>query len=129
MLRQLLSATAAFGLLTTFAMAQDRDQPIYLVASLDVTDLTAYFDRYGAPVFPMLAAAGAEVLVGTPSVDVLEGDYGATWTAIVRFPSMAALDAWYASPEYQAIAPERRALTEQATSLLFAAPAFVTPDQ
>lgn len=111
------------------AQAQATDQPAYLVAALYVSDLNAYFERYGGPVFPMLAAAGAEVLVGTPTVETLEGDYGATWTAIVRFPSMDALNAWYASAEYHAIAPERRALSDPDTSVLFAAPGFVMPAQ
>lgn len=110
-------------------LAQDADQPAYLVATLQVSDLAAYFERYGGPVFPMLAAAGAEVLVGTPEVTTLEGDYTATWTAIVRFPSMEALNAWYASAEYQAIAPERRALSDAENSVLFAAPGFVMPAQ
>jgi len=111
------------------ALAQQAAQPAYLVATLEVADLAAYFDRYGGPVFPMLAAAGAEVLVGTPTVETLEGDYAATWTAIVRFPSMETLNAWYASDEYQAIAPERRALSDAETSVLFAAPGFVMPAQ
>jgi len=111
------------------ALAQQAAQPAYLVATLEVADLAAYFDRYGGPVFPMLAAAGAEVLVGTPTVETLEGDYAATWTAIVRFPSMETLNTWYASDEYQAIAPERRALSDAETSVLFAAPGFVMPAQ
>ncbi len=108
-------------------LAQQADQPAYLVATLGVADLAAYFERYGGPVFPMLAAAGAEVLVGTPTVETLEGDNAATWTAIERFPSMEALNTWYASDEYQAIAPERRALSDDGTSVLFAAPGFVMP--
>lgn len=126
--------TFALGLalaaaLTFPVFAQDAEQPAYLVASLQVSDLAAYFERYGGPVFPMLAAAGAEVLVGTPEVTALEGDYAATWTAIVRFPSMEALNAWYASAEYQAIAPERRTLSDPETSVLLAAPGFVMPAQ
>jgi len=115
--------------LATFAHAQNADQPAYLVATLEVSDLNAYFENYGGPVFPMLAAAGAEVLVGTPMVNTLEGDYGATWTAIVRFPSMDALNAWYNSAEYQAIAPQRRDLTNAETSIVWAAPGFVSPGQ
>lgn len=126
--------TFALGLALSAALmapvlAQDADQPAYLIATLQVSDLAAYFERYGGPVFPMLAAAGAEVLVGTPEVTTLEGDYTATWTAIVRFPSMDALNAWYASAEYQAIAPERRALSDAENSVLFAAPGFVMPAQ
>ena len=134
MRRTILQATAALALAaalpltaaTNPARAQDT-QPAYLVASLKVDDLNAYFQQYGGPVFPQLQAAGAEVLVGAPSVDVLEGDYGATWTAVVRFPSMDALQGWYGSDEYQAIAPARRERTVGAPSFMIAAPAFAGP--
>jgi uncharacterized protein (DUF1330 family) len=119
----------AFGvtLLSTSAFAQD-SKPAYLVASLSVSNLQKYMGEYGAPVFPMLAKAGAEVLVGTPKVNALEGDYGATWTAIVKFPSMEALQTWYKSEEYQAVAPKRRSLSGE-DSFLFAAPQFKMPSQ
>lgn len=129
MYKPILTAALWAATFTAPALAQDTDQPAYLVAALQVTDLNAYFADYGGPVFPMLAEAGAEVLVGTPTVDTLEGDYGATWTAIVRFPSMKALDAWYHSAEYQAIAPARRDLSNPMTSVLIAAPGFVPPGQ
>lgn len=129
MFKKLALGLALFAALSTPVFAQETDQPAYLVASLQVSDLAAYFEHYGGPVFPMLAAAGAEVLVGTPTVTALEGDYGSTWTAIVRFPSMDALNNWYESAEYQAIAPERRALSDADTSVLFAAPGFVMPAQ
>jgi len=124
-----LALSLALSAMALPTLAQQPDHPAYLVATLEVVDLAAYFDRYGGPVFPTLAAAGAEVLVGTPTVETLEGDYAATWTAIVRFPSMEALNTWYASDEYQAIAPERRALSDDGTSVLFAAPGFVMPAQ
>lgn len=132
MRRTILKAAAALALAaaapvaTTQAFAQDA-APAYLVASLKVDDLKDYFDQYGGPVFPQLQAAGAEVLVGAPSVDVLEGEYGATWTAIVRFPSMDALKGWYTSPEYQALAPKRRERTVGEPSFVFAAPQFAGP--
>jgi uncharacterized protein (DUF1330 family) len=129
MFKKIALGLALSAALTLPVFAQDADQPAYLVATLQVSDLAAYFERYGGPVFPMLAAAGAEVLVGTPEVTTLEGNYAATWTAIVRFPSMEALNSWYESAEYQAIAPERRALSDPATSVLFAAPGFVMPAQ
>lgn len=129
MLKPTLLAFALTATLVSGAAAQEQDRPAYLVASLEVSDLNAYFEKYGGPVFPMLASAGAEVLVGSPSVNVLEGEYGSTWTAVVKFPTMEALDTWYSSSEYQAIAPERRALSNDGTSVLFAAPAFVMPGQ
>lgn len=126
-MKRIIAAAVLTSALSGAAYAEN--QPAYLVAALEVSDLNAYFQTYGGPVFPMLAAAGAEVLVGSPSVSVLEGKYGATWTAIVRFPSMEALEAWYGSVEYQAIAPARRELSNQSVSVLVAAPAFQMPQQ
>lgn len=129
MLRPSVFAAAIAMMLSTPVSATDADQPAYLVALLEVSDLNAYFAQYGGPVFPMLAAAGAEILVGTPTVNVLEGASGSSWTAIVRFPSMDALETWYTSPEYQAIAPARRDLSDPEESILLAAPGFVVPNQ
>lgn len=129
MLKTILTGAALAVTCAAPVSAQDMDQPAYLIATLDVSDLSAYFANYGGPVFPMLAEAGAEVLVGTPTVKTLEGEYGATWTAIVRFPSMEAFHVWYNSAEYQSIAPARRALSNPETSVLLAAPGFVPQSQ
>jgi len=129
MIKTLLATALVAATVSSSVFAQQAEQPAYLVATLEVSDLNAYFENYGGPVFPMLANAGAEILVGTPSVNTLEGDYDATWTAIVRFPTMDALEAWYNSAEYQAIAPARRDLSRVETSVLLAAPGFVPPSQ
>ena len=129
MFKPILTAALLAATITSPVFAEDTGEPAYLVATLEVSDLNTYFANYGGPVFPMLAEAGAEVLVGTPTVTTLEGEYGATWTAIVRFPSMEALNTWYKSAEYQAIAPVRRDLSNPETSVLLAAPGFVPPSQ
>lgn len=120
------SCVLAATLATTFAMpstAEDAN-PAYLVAQLNITDLQTYMQDYGMPVFPQLIAAGGEVLVATPEAKVLEGGTDATWSVVVRFPDMNALNGWYSSEEYQAVAPRRRALTEGDQSFLLAAPQF-----
>jgi len=96
----------------------------YLVAQLNITDLQTYMQDYGMPVFPQLLAAGGEGLVATPEATVLEGTTDATWSVVVRFPDMDALNGWYSSAEYQAVAPRRRALTDGDQSFLLAAPQF-----
>ena len=55
---------------------------------------------------------------------VLEGSTDATWSVVVRFPDMDALNGWYSSEEYQAVAPKRRELTGGSQSFLIAAPQF-----
>lgn len=105
------------------------ETPVYLLATLRIMDLDAYVSDYGLPVLPMLEAAGGEILVGTPEVDVLEGDYRANWTVVVRFPSQAAAQGWYVSQEYQALIPVRQRLTDTAVSTLVLAPQFQGPPQ
>jgi uncharacterized protein (DUF1330 family) len=111
------------------ALAQDSEGPVYLLANLHVSDLDGYLSDYGFPVMPMLLGAGGEVLVATPQVTVLEGDYTSNWSVVVRFPNQAAADGWYTSPEYQAMIPVRQGLTDTETSTLVIAPHFAMPEQ
>lgn len=96
----------------------------YLLASLMVEDFDAFQTNYGAGVFPLIAAAGGEVLVGSPEVDLREGEYMQNWTVVVRFPDEAAAVDWYESDEYQALIPERHATTDLDASRLLFAPGF-----
>lgn len=120
------SFVLAAAMAATFAMPSTADDtdPVYLVAQLNITDLQTYMQDYGMPVFPQLIAAGGEVLVATPKATVLEGRTDATWSVVVRFPDMDALNGWYSSDEYQAVAPRRRELTGGDQSFLIAAPQF-----
>lgn len=120
------SATLAWA---TPAAAETAEEPVYLLATLQVADLETYMADYGIPVTPMLLAAGAEILVATPQVQALEGDHESNWTVVVRFPSQAAAEGWYDSSEYQAMIPVRRALTDTARSTMVLAPQFAIPAQ
>ena len=130
MIRSLLLAACvcASVVLPATSRAQE-NQPFYLLAMLDVPDLAVYMAEYGAPVMPMLMAAGGEVLVGTPQVEVLEGDFASTWTVVVRFPSAEAAKGWYLSPKYHAMIPVRHGLTDTERSVMLIAPAFMMPEQ
>ncbi len=128
-LKSTLAAAALAASLTLPALAQDAEGPVYLLASLQVSDLDAYLNDYGFPVMPILLGAGGEVLVATRQVAVLEGDYAANWSVVVRFPDQAAADGWYMSPEYQAMIPVRQGLTDPDASTLVIAPQFVMPAQ
>lgn len=79
---------------------------------------------YGTPVFPQLIAPAGEVLVATPEAKMLEGTTDGTWSVVVRFPDMDALNGWYLSEEYQAVPTRRRELTGGDQSFLLAAPQF-----
>lgn len=129
MFKLLLAAGVAAAGLALPAQAQDADGPVYLLASLKVADLEAYMRDYGFPLMPMLLEAGAEVLVATPQVEVLEGDYTSNFSVIVRFPSREAAERWYGSAEYQSLIAVRQELTDQAMSTLVLAPQFQMPAQ
>lgn len=123
----LVPTIAAACLAAGTAAADTGSAPVYLIASLTVTDMEAYMADYAMPVTPMLLEAGGEILVGALQVDVLEGAYASNWTVVVRFPSETAARAWYESEEYQTLVPMRRDLTEAEASTMLLAPQFVAP--
>ncbi len=79
----------------------------YFIAQIDIHDEAEYaaylagydevFDRYQG-----------EVLAVDDDVVVLEGEWPFSRTVLIRFPDGAALDDWYHSHEYQALARHRR---------------------
>ena len=73
----------------------------YFVANYTITNQAGY-QGYLAAVGPTLAAHGAENIVVDRDSDLLEGSAGQV-TVVLRFATKAAAEAWYESPEYQAI--------------------------
>ena len=102
--------------------------PAYLLANLALQDVDAYLKDYAFPVVPTLLEVGAEILVATPQVHVLEGDYQTTWTVVIRFPSQEVAEQWYDSDAYRPLIPVRQGLTDQDASTMVLAPQFVMPD-
>ena len=72
----------------------------YLIADVDVTD-AATFDEYKREVPATEARHGGRYLARGGATKVLEGDWDPHRLVIVEFPNMAALTAWYDSPEYE----------------------------
>ena len=64
--------------------------------------------QYRAQVPATLAPWGAELLFRGQRAAVLSGEHPHTDTVVIRFPDLTAVDAWYASPAYQALIPLRR---------------------
>ena len=73
----------------------------YFVANYKITNQAGY-KEYLAAVGPTLTAHGAERVVVDRDSDLLEGSCGQV-TVVLRFATKAAAQAWYESPEYQAI--------------------------
>ena len=85
--------------------------PDYLIAEHTITD-SAKFEEYRVKVGPLIAKHGGRYITKGGSHVVLEKN-NAVWqpgrVVIVEFPDMAALNAWYNSPEYQPLIALRQA--------------------
>jgi len=67
----------------------------------------APFDEYRRQVLPTIEAHQGRFLVRGGAFTALEGDMPHQRIAMLEFPSRAAAEAWYHSPEYQRILPLR----------------------
>jgi uncharacterized protein (DUF1330 family) len=94
-------------------MPPETPRPAYFIALLRVPDVGTYRREYGRKVLSQVAAAGATLLVASPSPTVLEGDWESTWTAVIQFPDRAAALRWYQSQEY---APLKKLRLEELTT-------------
>jgi uncharacterized protein (DUF1330 family) len=79
----------------------------YFLALIDIHDPVEY-DRYLAGFDEILARHRGEVLAVEDDPCVLEGDWPAGRTVLIRFPDAAELLRWYRSDAYQALARHRR---------------------
>jgi uncharacterized protein (DUF1330 family) len=76
--------------------------PALLIADIDVQDTASYAEyRHANP--EIVRKFGGRYLAIGAEARVLEGDWLPRRTVIIEFPDMAALDAFYSSPEYAAI--------------------------
>jgi uncharacterized protein (DUF1330 family) len=64
--------------------------------------------QYRAQVPATLAPWGAELLFRGQRADILAGNHAHLDTVVIRFPDADSVDAWYNSPEYQALIPLRQ---------------------
>ena len=82
----------------------------YFVANYTITNQAGY-QEYLAAVGPILQAHGSESIIVDRGCEPLEGSPGQV-TVVLRFATKAAVEAWYQSPEYQAIKHLRTDNTE-----------------
>jgi uncharacterized protein (DUF1330 family) len=73
----------------------------YIYGNIEVHDPLLY-EQYRAQVPAMITAHGGHYLVRGGATEVLEGDGKIARQVILEFPDMAALKAFYHSPEYTA---------------------------
>jgi len=73
--------------------------PAYLIADVEVHDADVYAE-YRRGVLPLVQKFGGRFLVRGGRHEVLEGAWQPQRLVVIEFPDMAALQAWYRSPEY-----------------------------
>ena len=78
----------------------------YVVVQETVHDQTT-FDAYRKDVLPTITAHGGRFIVRGGNMTVVEGEWPNPRLVILEFPSRAAAEGWYRSPEYQKILPLR----------------------
>ncbi len=81
---------------------------VYSIAQLTFTDIDAY-RRYQKAFPAVFARFNAKVLVADEAPVVLEGDWPRDKVVILAFPDEAEAQRFAASPDYQAIAKDRKA--------------------
>ena len=79
---------------------------VYVVAQGRVENRTQ-LDQYVEKAVPTIGAHGGRIVAFDEQPSVVEGTVGFPRTVILEFPSQDAFEAWYHSPEYQAILPVR----------------------
>lgn len=78
----------------------------YLIAELEVTNADGY-DVYRQQVPAVIAAHGGRYVVRAGEARLLEGEEPVGRMVVVEFDSLEKALAFYNSPEYQAILPNR----------------------
>ena len=73
----------------------------YVMAALTITD-PSWIETYGQPVNALVENHGGRYLAQTPDVRAMEGDDDApSVIVLLEFPDQAAVEAFYADPEYK----------------------------
>jgi uncharacterized protein (DUF1330 family) len=97
---------------------QEGEMAAYMIAEHKITD-AAKFEEYRTKVGPMIAKHGGRYLTKGGNHKVLEnGHWQPDRVVIIEFPDMAALNAWYSSPEYQPLITLRQGSTSDLDMLI-----------
>lgn len=81
----------------------------YVFGDVEITDPAAY-DEYRKQVPAVIAAFGGRYLVRGAPAEVLSGNWQLKRTVVLEFPNVAAVKAFWDSPEYKPL----RAIRERA---------------
>jgi uncharacterized protein (DUF1330 family) len=76
-------------------------KPAYIMVQMKVDSLEELNQRYAQFAIHILMKHGGQMIAGTPTPTVKEGDWNGNWAAILQFPNMEAAEGWYNDEEYQ----------------------------
>ncbi|MFM2224961.1 MAG: hypothetical protein RJA07_1163 [Bacteroidota bacterium] len=76
-------------------------KPAYIMVQMKVKSLEELMQRYAQFAIPILQKHGGQMIAGSPTPNIKEGDWNGNWAAVLQFPSMEAAEGWYNSEEYQ----------------------------
>jgi len=94
----------------------------YFMVQIKAKNFYDLLERYGRYAIPMLATFGGEMIAGSATPRLLEGDWDGNWAAVLRFPSLEAAEAWYTSADYRPLKDLRiQELTEGGRVMLLEA--------
>lgn len=84
---------------------------VYLIAQINIRDREGYA-LYENGFMDIFARYRGKLLSVDESPETLEGEWPATRTVLIEFPSREDADAWYHSEAYQTLAQHRHAASE-----------------
>jgi uncharacterized protein (DUF1330 family) len=79
---------------------------VYTIALLNITDREEYA-LYGQGFMEIFRQYGGELLAVEENPTILEGEWPHERTVLLSFPDAEAMNRWYESPAYQALAQHR----------------------
>jgi len=95
-----LKGTLRRDLPVTLVLFETVPMAAYLFVNIEVKDQTAYAE-YRSGVTPMIHKHGGEYLARGGAAELIEGDWTPSRVVLLKFPDMAALQAFLNDPEYQ----------------------------
>jgi uncharacterized protein (DUF1330 family) len=90
----------AFGAAAVHTLYAQAKPPAFAIIETDVKDNDKYVKEYAPKAQALTRKNGGKVLAASSTVTTVEGS-PAKRVAIVQFPSMDQLKAWYGSPEFK----------------------------
>lgn len=84
-----------------------------MIVLAKIADREAFIEGYGRPAAALVEKFGGRYVLRGPGIALLEGDWGAGASAVIsEWPDLAAVDAFWNSPEYAEIKKARKGVAD-----------------